>query len=72
MANVRSNNGDELYNIVDPKLTALIGELENMDFSADKIGFAIHDVLESKWLGAIAALQEARRGRSQRFGVRRE
>lgn len=31
-----------------------------MNFSADKIEFAIHDVLKSKWLGAIAALQEAR------------
>ncbi|WP_245500110.1 hypothetical protein [Rhizobium leguminosarum] len=60
MPNERANHDHELRGIVDHKLTALIREMEDADWSAEDVAFAINDVLKSKWLDRITALQDAR------------
>ncbi|MBY5540674.1 hypothetical protein HFO60_11615 [Rhizobium leguminosarum] len=59
MPNERANHNDELRDIIDHKLTAL-REMEDADWSAKDVAFAINDVLKSKWLDRITALQDAR------------
>ncbi|XUR32457.1 hypothetical protein ACQY74_000484 (plasmid) [Rhizobium leguminosarum bv. trifolii] len=59
MPNQRAND-DELRDIIDQKLTALIQEMEDADWSAKDVAFAINDVLKSKWLDRMMALQDAR------------
>ncbi|MGZ2384558.1 hypothetical protein [Rhizobium leguminosarum] len=59
MPNQRAND-DELRDIIDRKLTALIQEMEDADWSAKDVAFAIDDVLKSKWLDRMMALQDAR------------
>lgn len=51
---------DELRTIIDGKLTALVREMEEADWSAQDIAFAIEDVLRRKWLGQAEALRRAR------------
>nr|KZB02047.1 hypothetical protein A4A59_12990 [Rhizobium leguminosarum] len=61
MPNERANHDDdELRDIIDQKLTALIREMEDADWSAKDVAFAINDVLKSKWLDRMTALQDAR------------
>ena len=50
----------ELHAIIDRKLTALVLELEEADWNAQDIAFAIEDVLRRKWLNQAEALQRAR------------
>ncbi|NNU68955.1 MULTISPECIES: hypothetical protein [Rhizobium] len=60
MPNERANHDDELRDIIDQKLTALIREMEDADWSAKDVALAINDVLKSKWLDRMTALQDAR------------
>lgn len=60
MPNERANNDDELRDIIDQKLTAIVREMEDADWSAEDVAFAISDVLKSKWLDQTMALKGAR------------
>ena len=60
MADVKKTRDDELRGIIDEKLTALVRELEDADWSADEIAFAIEDVLNEKWIVQARALRDAR------------
>ncbi|TAV65060.1 hypothetical protein [Rhizobium leguminosarum] len=55
-----ANHDDELRDIIDQKLTALIREMEDADWSARDVAFAINDVLKSKRLDRMTAPQDAR------------
>ncbi|TAX02068.1 hypothetical protein ELI07_33400 (plasmid) [Rhizobium leguminosarum] len=50
-----ANHDDELRDIIDQKLTALIREMEDADWSARDVAFAINDVLKSKRLDRMTA-----------------
>ncbi|NKL19234.1 hypothetical protein GFM07_09005 [Rhizobium leguminosarum bv. viciae] len=58
MPKERANH--ELRDIIDQKLTALMREMEDADWSAKDVAFTINDVLKSKWLDRMTALQDAR------------
>jgi hypothetical protein len=60
MRNERTNNNEELRDIIDQKLTALIREMEDADWSREDVAFAIDEVLKAKWLDQIMALKRAR------------
>lgn len=60
MTNHRSNPADDLHEIVDQKLTALIRELEEADWSAREVALVINAILQSRWLVPAQRLQEAR------------
>ncbi len=60
MADVEQTRNDELRGIIDEKLTALVRELEDGDWSADEIAFTIETVLNDKWLVQARALRDAR------------
>jgi len=51
---------DELVGVITEKLTALIRELEDADWGADDVVFAIEDVLNKNWLEKSRALRAAR------------
>ena len=51
---------DELRAVIDQKLTALVLEMEEADWSATDVALAIEDVLRRKWLDQAEALQRAR------------
>jgi hypothetical protein len=58
---IREHAGaDELHSLVDEKLTALVRELEEANWSAGQIAHAIEDILKTKWLKAEEALRDAR------------
>jgi hypothetical protein len=51
----------ELHEIIDEKLTALMLELQNADWSMSDVAFAIRDVLKTNWLDEAEALRSARK-----------
>ena len=56
----RTPRSDDLHAIIDEKLTALVVEMEEADWSAEEIASAIEDVLRRKWLDQAEALRRAR------------
>ncbi|WP_244481534.1 hypothetical protein [Rhizobium sp. Root1203] len=60
MPNEQADHGEELRDIVDQKLIALIGEMEDADWSVEEVALAINDVLKDRWLDQILALKSAR------------
>lgn len=60
MPNEHANRGDELRDIIDQKLTALIREMEDAAWSAENVVLTINDVLKAKWLDQMVALKAAR------------
>lgn len=59
MTNHHSNPADDLHEIVDQKLTALIRELEEADWSAGEVALVINSILQGRWLVPAQRLQEA-------------
>lgn len=55
---IRSDN--ELHEIIETKLTSMMIDLENGDWSTTEVALAVRDVLKAKWLDEIEALQTAR------------
>jgi len=60
MMDLEKTRDDELRGIIDEKLTALVRELEDANWSAVEIAFVIEDVLNEKWLFQARALRDAR------------
>ena len=57
----------ELHDIVDQKLTALVLEMVDADFSSDEVAFAIYAVLKKKWLDPADARRDAREAVPKNF-----
>jgi hypothetical protein len=55
----------ELRDIIDQKLTLLVCELADANWSVDEVVMAIDAVLEAKWLPQARALQAARNSGSE-------
>ena len=51
---------DELRAVIDEKLTALVKEMEDADWNAEDIAFAIEGALREKFLNQAEALRRAR------------
>ncbi|XAZ26071.1 hypothetical protein LVY75_35465 (plasmid) [Sinorhizobium sp. B11] len=60
MRQSRHSDDDELVGVITEKLTALIRALEDADWSADDVVFAIEDVLNKNWLEKARALRTVR------------
>jgi hypothetical protein len=60
MIHEQSPGDGELRGIVDEKLTALVGELEDANWRADEIAFMVEAVLKEKWLNQAEALRTTR------------
>jgi hypothetical protein len=60
MGILRAKRTDELYDIIDRKVAALISEMEAADWPAEEVTLAIADVLQSKWIDRFANLRGAR------------
>jgi hypothetical protein len=58
---------NELLEIIDQKLTVLVRELADANWSVDEVVVAIDAVLEAKWLPQARALQAARNSGSENF-----
>lgn len=54
------NRPDALHDIVEQKITALVKEMVEADWSAGDVASAIRDVVEARWLSQEQALQAAR------------
>ncbi|SFB59378.1 hypothetical protein SAMN03159496_05517 [Rhizobium sp. NFR07] len=54
-----NGSNDELHEIVETKLTAMIVEMTDGDWSTAEVALAIRDVLKTKWLDEIDALRAA-------------
>jgi hypothetical protein len=57
----------ELHDIVETKLTAMMVEMADADWSTAEVALAMRDVLKTKWLDEIEALQAAREEMSGNF-----
>lgn len=55
-----TGSDDELHSIIETKLTAMMTELADGDWSMEEVALATRDVLKSKWVDKIEALQAAR------------
>jgi hypothetical protein len=55
-----TGSNDELHAIIETKLTAMMIEFEDGDWSTAEVALATRDVLKTKWLDKIEALQVAR------------
>jgi hypothetical protein len=51
---------DELNAIIDMKMTALVQELEDADWSVEHIAVGMQEVLSRKWLDQVEAIRRAR------------
>jgi hypothetical protein len=58
---------NELRDIIDQKLTLLVRELADANWSVDEVVVAIDAALEAKWLPQARALQAARNSGSENF-----
>lgn len=67
MGNLLIDRGEELREIVNAKLTALVLELEDADWPTEDIVDAIQGSLRSSWLDAIEAMRAARAATSRGF-----
>lgn len=67
MADVEKTRNDELRGIIHEKLTALVRELEDANWSAHEIAFVIEGVVNEKWLVQARALRDARDGVPENF-----
>jgi hypothetical protein len=56
-----------LLEIIDQKLTVLVRELADANWSVDEVVMAIDAVLEATWLPQARALQAARNSGSESF-----
>jgi hypothetical protein len=57
----------ELHDIVETKLTAMMVEMADADWSTAEVALAMRDVLKTKWLDEIEALQATREEMSGNF-----
>jgi hypothetical protein len=58
---------DDLRDIIDQKIASLVQEMEDAGWSAADTSLAINDVVKTKWLDQLEALQEAREAVSASF-----
>lgn len=64
---VRRLEDNELREIVEQKISALICEMQNANWNAVDVAEAIQQVVEDKWLKDAAALRTARGSTSTAF-----
>jgi hypothetical protein len=50
---------DDLHDVIDQKILALVREMENGNWSAEEVVLAINDVIKARWLDRMNALHEA-------------
>ncbi|WP_113401160.1 hypothetical protein [Rhizobium sp. SYY.PMSO] len=60
MGSARDVNDTQLKGVVDEKLTSLVRELEDANWTFEEIVFSIEAVLVEKWLTQARALRAAR------------
>ncbi len=60
MRDPRNARTDELNAIIDTKLTALVQELEDANWSVEDIAVGIQQVLSRNWIDQIEAMRRAR------------
>jgi phenylpyruvate tautomerase PptA (4-oxalocrotonate tautomerase family) len=65
MSDSRSNT--ELRDVIHERITALIQEMEQADWSARDVVFAIEEVVDEEWLPQFRALDEARAAQPDNF-----
>lgn len=63
----RTSHPDKLHEIIDQKITSLVKEMVDADYSAGAVASAIRDVVEARWLSQTEALQTAREATSGDF-----
>jgi hypothetical protein len=59
MDNDRPTRVDDLHDIIDERITALVREMEAVDWSAEEVVLAINDVIKARWLDRLNALDQA-------------
>jgi hypothetical protein len=59
MQHHRSPKDDELHTIIEERLTSFFREMEDANWRANEVAFAIQRILKEKWLDRAEALQEA-------------
>ncbi|MGJ7043529.1 hypothetical protein J2Y63_006813 [Shinella sp. BE166] len=57
----------ELRNIIDEKLTALMLEMQEANWGAEDVAFAIEAILRERWIDQARALRAARENLSKDF-----
>lgn len=67
MKTTHTEKTDDLHEIIDQKITALVLEMENADWPTSDIARAIHDVVKTRWLDSASSLEEASRAVSKNF-----
>lgn len=50
---------EDLHDVIDQKITALVREMEEGDWSAEEVILAINDVIKARWLVRLDTLREA-------------
>mgnify|MGYP000716189212 CR=1 FL=1 len=67
MARDERAQADELREIIDHKLAAVVRELADANWSVDEVVVTIDTILKTKWLPQARALQAARNSGSKNF-----
>ncbi|MDQ0323304.1 hypothetical protein QO002_005510 [Pararhizobium capsulatum DSM 1112] len=67
MTNDLISPADDLHEIVERKLVALVSEMENADWNALDVAHAINNIIQSKWLHQAERLQAAQDALSENF-----
>ncbi|PZM10065.1 hypothetical protein CPY51_24065 [Rhizobium tubonense] len=62
-----STQPDDLHEIIDQKLTALVREMEDAGWSASEIAPAMSEVLKTRWLDQLEKLSRARAEAPENF-----
>jgi hypothetical protein len=55
-----SPKSDDLHDIIDGKVTAMMREMQDASWSTDDVALAMHEVLQRRWLSKIEPLGNVR------------
>ena len=67
MESNRTTKTDDLHDIIEQKITALVREMEDANWSANDVAVAIKDVVKNRWLDQAESLRAAREALPKNF-----
>lgn len=67
MKTTHTQKADDLHEIIEQKMTALMLEMENADWKPSDVARVIQEVVTQRWLKTASSLEDAKRAAGKNF-----
>ena len=67
MKTTHTQKADDLHEIIEQKMTALMLEMENADWKPSDVAHIIQEVVTQRWLKTASSLEDAKRAAGKNF-----